>query len=76
MIFLKYLLLWGGVGMMVAGAGLLVRDLYRLLTHKPSTSPDATVPPAPALEVHWRRGLAARFDRRRPGAGRRSIGNR
>jgi len=57
MILLKYLLLWGGVGMMVAGAGLLVRDLYRLLTHKPSTSPDATIPSTPAPEVHWRKGL-------------------
>jgi len=28
MLFLKYLLLWGGIGMMVAAVAILARDLY------------------------------------------------
>src|SRR5438128_12382438 len=57
MILLKYLLLWGGIGIMIAGIGLLARDLYRLVPHKQSTSTDGNAPLAPAPPVHWRKGV-------------------
>lgn len=58
MIFLRYLLLWGGAAMIAAAIGLLSRDLYLLFKHR-SQPADATAPPAgepPA--VHWKASLA------------------
>ena len=34
MLFLKYLLTWGGVGMMLAAAGILLYDLYREMQYR------------------------------------------
>ena len=64
MVFLKYLLLWGGAGMMAAAIAMLARDLYLTTKHKESLSAGAAAGPAPGLapgpapEVHWRGALA------------------
>jgi regulator of protease activity HflC (stomatin/prohibitin superfamily) len=57
MIFLRYLLLWGGAGMIVIAIGLLSRDLFLLTKHKQSLVDvgDRPVPEAPV--VHWRATL-------------------
>lgn len=58
MIFLRYLLLWGGAAMIAAAIGLLTRDLYLLTKHKQllGTLSDKPIPEAPV--VHWRAALA------------------
>src|SRR6185437_12839071 len=58
MIFLRYLLLWGGAGMIAAAVGLLARDIYLITRHKQllPTPGDKPVPEAPI--VHWRAALA------------------
>ena len=58
MIFLRYLLLWGGAGMIAAAVGLLARDIYLITRHKQllATPGDKPVPEAPI--VHWRAALA------------------
>ena len=60
MIFLRYLLLWGGEAMIAAAIGLLSRDLYLYLTFKHRRQPpDATTPPAgDPPSVHWKASLA------------------
>jgi regulator of protease activity HflC (stomatin/prohibitin superfamily) len=61
MIFLRYLLLWGGAGMIAAAVGLLARDIYLITRHKQllATPGDKTVPEAPI--VHWRATVALVF---------------
>jgi regulator of protease activity HflC (stomatin/prohibitin superfamily) len=58
MIFLRYLLLWGGAGMIVAALSLLARDIYLITRHKQllPTLGDKPLPEAPI--VHWRATLA------------------
>ena len=57
MIFLRYLLLWGGAGMIVTAIGLLSRDLFILTKHKQSLADLGDKPaPEPPL-VHWRAAL-------------------
>jgi regulator of protease activity HflC (stomatin/prohibitin superfamily) len=53
MIFLKYLLLLGGAGMIVAAIALLARDLYALARHK-QLAAAGTAPMPEAPEVGWR----------------------
>lgn len=61
MIFLRYLLLWGGAGMIAAAVGLLARDIYLITRHKQllPTPGDKPVPEAPI--VHWRATVALVF---------------
>jgi len=61
MIFLRYLLLWGGAGMIAAAVGLLARDIYHITRHKQllATPGDKPVPEAPI--VHWRATVALVF---------------
>jgi len=61
MIFLRYLLLWGGAGMIAAAVGLLARDIYLITRHKQllATPGDKPVPEAPI--VHWRATVALVF---------------
>jgi regulator of protease activity HflC (stomatin/prohibitin superfamily) len=55
MIFLRYLLWWGGIGMIAAAIGILARDLY--LVKKQKVNLEAgPVPEAPA--IHWRSAIA------------------
>lgn len=58
MIFLRYLLLWGGVAMIAAAIAMLSRDLYQLLKHSQSRSADVPTPAGPAPLVNWRHPLA------------------
>src|SRR5437899_2787411 len=58
MVFLRYLLLWGGAGMIAAAAAILVRDFYLAAKHKQSlaTVGAGRAPEAPS--IHWRSAIA------------------
>jgi len=57
MIFLKYLLEWGGIAMIAAAVAIIARDLYLKITYKKGPDlPDSPVGPAPPN--HWRRAIA------------------
>ncbi|HXU13607.1 MAG TPA: SPFH domain-containing protein [Terriglobales bacterium] len=57
MIFLKYLLLLGGAGMIAAAVAILSRDLYRISKHRQLLATSApSIPPAP--EARWRAVVA------------------
>ena len=58
MIFLRYLLLWGGAAMIAAAIGLLARDLYLLTKHKQSLEVLGEKPIPETPVVHWRAALA------------------
>jgi regulator of protease activity HflC (stomatin/prohibitin superfamily) len=57
MLFLKYLLMWGGVGMIVAAAGILAYDVYFELQYRRARE-KATVPLPATPVVRWRGALA------------------
>jgi regulator of protease activity HflC (stomatin/prohibitin superfamily) len=57
MIFLKYLLEWGGIAMIAAAVAIIARDLYLKITYKKGPDlPDSPLGPAPPN--HWRRAIA------------------
>ena len=57
MLFLKYLLLCGGIGMIAAAVAILGRDFYFEMKYRQSLAAGAT--PANAKpEIHWRNALA------------------
>ena len=57
MLFLKYLLLCGGMGMIVAAVAILARDFYFGLRYRQSIAAGSA--PAPANpEIHWRTSIA------------------
>src|SRR5207248_4567610 len=59
MIFLRYLLLWGGAGMIAAALGILARDLYLATKHKKQVAPaEAGQPSPPAPFIHWRSAIS------------------
>jgi regulator of protease activity HflC (stomatin/prohibitin superfamily) len=59
MIFLRYLLLWGGAGMIATAIGILAHDLYLAAKHKQQTAAaDAGQPSLPAPFLHWRSAIA------------------
>jgi regulator of protease activity HflC (stomatin/prohibitin superfamily) len=53
MLFLKYLLMWGGFGMMLAAAAMLLYDLYLEMQYRQARTA-GTVPLPPVPEVRWR----------------------
>jgi regulator of protease activity HflC (stomatin/prohibitin superfamily) len=57
MLFLKYFLLCGGIGMIVAAIAILARDLYFEMKYRQSLAA-ATTPANPRPEIHWRNSLA------------------
>jgi regulator of protease activity HflC (stomatin/prohibitin superfamily) len=58
MLFLKYLLMTGGIGMMVVAAGILMYDLSLELRYRRAMAADGTVPlPAPP-QIRWRTAVA------------------
>ena len=60
MLFLKYLLMWGGIGMISAAAGMLAYDLYLNLQYRQAAA--TAVPPLPAPRyIRWRGALALGF---------------
>src|SRR6266851_2308622 len=54
MVFLRYLLLWGGAGMIAAVVAILARDFYLAAKHKQALATAATAPVPDAPEIHWR----------------------
>ena len=56
MLFAKYLLLWGGVGMIVMAAGILLYDVYREMQYKQALAGGTS--PAKVPEMRWRTSLA------------------
>ena len=57
MLFLKYLLLWGGIGMIVAAVAILARDFYFEMKYRQSLAA-GTTPANIRSEIHWRNSLA------------------
>ena len=57
MLFLKYLLIWGGVAMIATAAGILGHDLWLLLRHQRQREEGQTDLPAEPT-VRWRASLA------------------
>jgi len=58
MIFLRYLLLWGGVAMIAAAIIMLSRDLYQLLKHNQARSAEGAAPAGPGPAINWKTPLA------------------
>src|SRR5229473_3108459 len=58
MVFLRYLLLWGGTGMIAAAAAILARDFYLAAKHKPSLTAAGAGPALEAPSFHWRNAIA------------------
>jgi len=58
MVFLRYLLTWGGIAMIAVAAGILIYDLYRELQYKRMLAAGGTgsLPPQPT--VRWKISLA------------------
>jgi regulator of protease activity HflC (stomatin/prohibitin superfamily) len=56
MLFLKYLLMWGGIGMIVTAAGMLAYDLYLNLQVRQAIAMGTTPVPS-AADVRWRGAL-------------------
>ncbi|HKS72723.1 MAG TPA: SPFH domain-containing protein [Terriglobales bacterium] len=57
MLFLKYLLLWGGFAMMLGAAGILLYDLYCEMEYRQARTA-GTVPLPPVPRRRWRGALA------------------
>src|SRR5216683_1282030 len=55
MVFLRYLLLWDGAGMIAAAVAILARDFYLAARHKQALATAATAPVPNAPEIDWRR---------------------
>jgi len=55
MVFLRYVLLWGGAGMIAAAVAILARDFYLAAKHKQAlaTAATAPVPDAPEIPVSY-----------------------
>ena len=60
MLFLKYLLLCGGIGMIVAAVAILARDFYFEMKYRQSLTA-GTAPANARPEVHWRNSIALAF---------------
>jgi regulator of protease activity HflC (stomatin/prohibitin superfamily) len=58
MLFLKYLLLWGGIGMMVTAAAMLAYDVYSVVQYRRAQASGGPGPLPPAPYVRWRGELA------------------
>ncbi len=57
MLMLKYLLMTGGLGMIVAAVSILTYDLYRGVAYRPALATAGTMPSPPAPQLRWR-GMA------------------
>ena len=58
MLFLKYLLLWSGVGMIAVAAGILVYDIHLEMKYRQALAAAGTEPLPPAPQMRWRISLA------------------
>ncbi|MFZ0283662.1 MAG: SPFH domain-containing protein [Terriglobales bacterium] len=57
MLFLKYLLTWGGIGMIVVAAAILAHDFWLELRYRQREAVGGTETPPPAPHVRWRGAL-------------------
>jgi regulator of protease activity HflC (stomatin/prohibitin superfamily) len=58
MLMLKYLLMTGGLGMIVAAMSILTYDLYREVAYRRALATAGTMPLPPAPQLRWRVSLA------------------
>jgi regulator of protease activity HflC (stomatin/prohibitin superfamily) len=60
MVFLRYLLWWGGAGMIAAAVAILARDLFLSTKHKQSlaTATPGATPSLVVPAIHWRQFIA------------------
>ncbi len=58
MLALKYLLISGGLGMILVAVGILGYDLYRELLHRRSLATPGAAPVQPLSELRWSTSLA------------------
>jgi regulator of protease activity HflC (stomatin/prohibitin superfamily) len=58
MLFLKYSLVWGGVGMILAAVAMLTYDLYLTLQYRRAVAAAGPGPLPPLPNVRWRSALA------------------
>src|SRR6266496_4840584 len=58
MIFFKYLLLWGGIAMIVAAIAIIARDIYLQIENKKKAGAEAAAPTVPSPKNHWRGAIA------------------
>ena len=58
MLFLKYLLTWGGIAMIAVAAGILIHDLYLQTRRRLAIQGGQTEPLPPQPQVRWRAALA------------------
>jgi SPFH domain / Band 7 family len=58
MLLLKYLLMWGGIGMIALAAGILAYDFYLEMKYRQGLASAGTGPLPPVPQVRWRTSLA------------------
>lgn len=58
MLMLKYLLMTGGLGMIVAAVSILTYDLYRGVAYRRALATAGTIPLPPVPQLRWRASLA------------------
>jgi regulator of protease activity HflC (stomatin/prohibitin superfamily) len=58
MLFLKYLLMLGGIGMIVAAAGILAYDVYLEVKYRQALASAGAGPLPPVPQIRWRSSLA------------------
>jgi regulator of protease activity HflC (stomatin/prohibitin superfamily) len=58
MLFIKYLLLWGGIGMIATAIGILARDFYFEFKHRQLLAAGGTTETVPKPELRWRVSIA------------------
>jgi regulator of protease activity HflC (stomatin/prohibitin superfamily) len=58
MLFLRYMLLWGGIGMIATAIGILARDFYFEFKHRQSLTTNTTTPATAHPELRWRTSIA------------------
>jgi regulator of protease activity HflC (stomatin/prohibitin superfamily) len=58
MLFAKYLLMWGGIGMIAVAAGILAYDLYLEIKYRRALAVASAGPLPPIPRVRWRSSLA------------------
>src|SRR5579863_10392487 len=58
MLFLKYLLTWGGIRMIAIAAGILIFDLYREMQYKQAVNAAGDAPKPPRSGIRWRATVA------------------
>jgi regulator of protease activity HflC (stomatin/prohibitin superfamily) len=58
MLFLKYLLMWGGIGMIAVAAGILAYDIYLEMKYRQALAAAGAGPLPPVPQIRWRTSLA------------------